>query len=401
MKLNAKALGLVAGVAASAVVVTTALVARQVPKLNATDEPAAPIQNSSPSATPSVPASPTPPTSAPSTTPSAGKTPTTKPTPPRRPVTQTLDPGSLGRGTAPQIPYVDEHTLIGGNRKASSKSPIVAGARAGDGLMAVVAITDARTELQIFDRAGRVTERVPDVSRVRSSAGGSYSAYSTENFDLNSGGVLKGSTVSWRDNRSGETIGLSRPDDYGIRILGVDSERVYFSSRASATTSTSSLYEWWIGNGKVSRLSHVRNPTALSANGSQVASLVSLTDTGSCTSVLASFDGSRYWKTCDYQVDAFAPAGRTVLAGPAYRDGYADGYVAVLDNSNGELLRKWQGVSVMNAAYEDDDHILLVAEKGSRGAIVRCSISTGGCELATAYVEGAGDQAVGNPYKLG
>jgi hypothetical protein len=268
-------------------------------------------------------------------------------------------------------------------------------------MMAVVALADSLTELQIFDRAGRVTERVPDVRRVRSSAGGTYSAYSTEKFDLTSGAALKGSTVSWRDNRSGETIGLSRPDAYDLRLLRVDAERVYFSSRASASSSTSSLYEWWIGTGKVSRMTHVPNPTALSANGTQAASLVSLTDTGSCTSVQASLNGTGYWKTCDYQVDAFGPAGRTVLAAPAYRDGYADTYVAVLDNSNGKLLRKWQGVSVMRAAYEDDDHILLAAEKGSRGAIVRCSISTGECELATPFVEGAGDQGAGNPYKLG
>ena len=397
MKLNAKALGLVAGVAASAVVVTTALVARQVPQLAATDRPAAPIQIATTPVTPSS----TPSVSTPSSTPSASKTPTT-PTPTLQgPVTQNLDPGSLGRGAAPQIPYVNEHTLIAGGRKATSKSAIIAGARAGDGLLAVVAITDARTELEIFDSTGRVTERVPDVSRVRSSAGGTYSAYSTEKFDFPSGAALKGSTVSWRDNRSGETFGLSRPDAYDVRILRVDSQRVYFSSRASAASSTSSLYEWWVDNGKVNRMTQVRTPTALSANGTQAASLVSLTDTGSCTSVQASFNGTGYWKTCDYQVDAFGPAGRTVLAGPAYRDGYADMYVAVLDNSNGKLLRKWQGVSVMRAAYEDDDHILLVAEKGSRGAIVRCSISTGDCELATPYVEGAGNQAVGNPYKLG
>ncbi len=395
MKLNAKALGLVAGVAAAAVVVTTALVARQVPQLSATDKPAAPIQIATTPVTPSS----TPWTSTPSSTPSVSKTPTTPTL--QGPVTQNLDPGSLGRGAAPQIPYVNEHVLIAGGRKATSKSTIVAGARAGDGLLAVVAITDARTELQIFDRTGRVTERVPDVNRVRSSAGGTYSAYSTEKFDLSSGAALKGSTVSWRDNRSGEIFGLSRPDAYDARILRVDSERVYFSSRASASSSTSSLYEWWVANGKVNRMTHVRTPTALSANGTQAASLVSLTDTGSCTSVQASFNGTGYWKTCDYQVDDFGPAGRTVLAGPAYRDGYSDTYVAVLDNSNGKLLRKWQGVSVMRTAYEDDDHILLVAEKGSRGAIVRCSISTGDCELATPYVEGAGDQAVGNPYKLG
>jgi hypothetical protein len=392
MKLNAKAMGLVASVAAAAVVVTTALVARQVPRLTATDAPAAPIRNGAAAATPSVPAASTRPAASPSAT---------KPARPRRPVTQDLDPGSLGRGDAPRIPYVDEHTLIGGGHKASSKSAIAAGALADDGLMAVVAITDARTELQIFDSAGRVTRRVPDVNRVRSSAGGGYSAYSTQKLDVNGGSVLKGSIVSWRDNKSDRTVQLSRPDDYDVRILGVNSERVYFSSRASESTSASTLYEWWIKGGKASRMSHVRTPTALSANGSQAASLVSITDSGSCTEVLASYDGSGYWKTCDYQVDAFSPAGRTVLAGPAYRDGYADTYVAVLDNSDRKLLRKWKGVSVKQAAYEDEDHILLVAEKGSRGAIVRCSISTGGCELATVYVEGAGDQAVGNPYKLG
>ena len=105
MKLNAKALGLVAGVAASAVVVTTALVARQVPQLTATDRLAAPIQIATTPVTPSS----TPSTSTPSSTPSVSKTPTTTPTPTLQgPVTQNLDPGSLGRGAAPQIPYVND-----------------------------------------------------------------------------------------------------------------------------------------------------------------------------------------------------------------------------------------------------------------------------------------------------
>ncbi|ADB32053.1 hypothetical protein Kfla_2988 [Kribbella flavida DSM 17836] len=41
------------------------------------------------------------------------------------------------------------------------------------------------------------------------------------------------------------------------------------------------------------------------------------------------------------------------------------------------------------AMAEDDDHLLMVADTGenTRAAIIRCTISTGACELATPLAE--------------
>jgi hypothetical protein len=407
MKLNGKVIGVVGGVASAATVVATAVAARQVPVLAQGDGPVAPIRASSPA--PSAPAT-TPPATTPTATPTAKPvlTPRTTATPPpstptrlpRGPAQITVDPGKLERGEAPRVPYSDGLELNAGDRKATiDRGYPYRVVSAGDGIMAVVSIGQLGRELQMFDSAGRRTGQVPDVRDVRSSDGGGLSAYATGRLGEN-GAEVKGSTITWRDNKSGRTVKLSRPDDYEVEIFKVDSERVYFGSKAAPGSVKATLYEWWIRSSTASRLPSVPTPTAVSALGSQAAALVSLTDSGSCTEVVASYGRERYWRTCDYQVDAFSPDGGTVIAGPAYRDGYADTFVAVLDNSNGKLIRQWKGVSVMSSAYEDDDHILFVAEKGSRGAIVRCTVSTGTCELATPFVEGRGAHSVGNPYQL-
>lgn len=397
MRLDPKAAGLVAVVATAAVAVSTVVVARQVPTLNAGDQPVAPLGAA-------TTGTPTPSRTAVSTPPlTSAKPSSSTPSVPglTGPAQVVIDPGTLDRGAAPAVPYVDERMLVSGGYQATTKSPIIAGARAGNGLMAIVALTDLYTELQVFAANGRLLRSVKDIGTLRSSPDGAFTAYASERFTSN-GDKVKGSTLSWVDNAAAKTRQLKRPGDYEVRILMVDEYRVYFRSKASPDGDPA-LYRWEAAtDGKVERVTGVTSPTAVDRAGSQVAMLSSITDNGSCTKVVASFDiKTEYWKTCDFQVGEFGPRGRTVLASDAYGDGYAPTYAAVLDNSNGKLLRKWSGVSVMQTAYEDEDHVLLVTEKGSRGAIVRCAISTGKCELATPYVEGIGAQAPGNPYRLG
>jgi len=68
---------------------------------------------------------------------------------------------------------------------------------------------------------------------------------------------------------------------------------------------------------------------------------------------------------------------------------YADGIAAVLDAKNGSLLHEWSGV-FRQAIPEDDQHLLLLADTGDEtpASIVRCTISTGACELATPLAKG-------------
>ena len=49
-------------------------------------------------------------------------------------------------------------------------------------------------------------------------------------------------------------------------------------------------------------------------------------------------------------------------------------------------MREWGGgPSFLETVIEDDQHFLIIADDGGarrRGAIIRCSITTGACEIA-------------------
>lgn len=378
MKPQVKPVLLVCGVAVAAALISSFAVARRVPTLDARSGLAAPLSaGSPPAAVPSTPSTPVP-----STT--------------RPPAEIVLDPGRLDRGPAPAVAYVDERMLIAGYTEARTEDPIIAGVRAGNGLMAIVARTDLYTQLRIFAANGRFLRSVDDVGTLRSSTRGDYTAYATEEFTSN-GDPVRGSTLTWVDHARSRSRQLSRPRDYQVRILLIDQYRVVFASRSSPTAAPV-LYRWDAAtSGRVEQAAGIERPTAVADLGSQVATL------DPCTRVISSWSPrTEYWRTCDHRVIAFGPRGRTVLASPADAgDGPAPTSAAVLDNSNGKVLRQWSGVPIVQTGYEDEDNVLLVTEKGSRGAIVRCSISTGRCELATPYVEGVGAQATGNPYRLG
>ena len=55
----------------------------------------------------------------------------------------------------------------------------------------------------------------------------------------------------------------------------------------------------------------------------------------------------------------------------------------------GALLHEWSGVFRQKVA-EDDQHLLILADDGeqSPASIIRCTITTGACELATPLQKG-------------
>lgn len=393
MRLQAKPVALVAAVAVAAVVVTTVVVVGQVPTVTADDEPVAPLSSAGVTGTPTTPGTPTAGPSTP-TTPSSTPTPTGKPsgTPTSGgltgPTVIELEPDTYRRGAAPSIPYVDQRTLIAGGTRATAKARVNAAARTSTGVLAIGSSDDGRTELQDFDDTGRLRRRVADVATVEASTDGLFSAYATQNRDAE----VKGSTITWQSHKTSQTLQVRRPNDFDVRVLYVNAGFVYFSSRPSVS-GDSRLYRWKLPSSVVEQVANVKNPLTLSPQGLQLAMLSSISDQGSCTAVVDATDTRiAYWRTCAFMVHSFSPKGRTVLAGAAYADGYGEGFAAVLDNSTGKVLRKWSG-TVLGSAYEDEDHVLLTADDDDdkRGAIVRCSISTGDCELATPLGRGGQD----------
>jgi hypothetical protein len=111
--------------------------------------------------------------------------------------------------------------------------------------------------------------------------------------------------------------------------------------------------------------------------------LVSVSDEGSCSGVYA---GRRKpeWQTCDHTLTRFSPDAARVLGTDAYLDGFGQRSVAFLD-AHGTLLHEFRstgrGASVLQTAWEDDDHVLAVVYERGRWSIVRLGVD-GSAELA-------------------
>jgi hypothetical protein len=179
------------------------------------------------------------------------------------------------------------------------------------------------------------------------------------------------------------------PNVWNASLVGYVNGKVYFQASATEAGNTWTLYEWAPGASKATQLKTVPKPTAVSGDGTTAASLTTLTDQHSCTSVVSIPTGKRLWRTCEYQVDSFTRDGATAIAGPLYRDGYGDGLAAALDAKTGVLLHEWSGVFRQTVA-EDDQHLFLLADTGQEtpASIIRCTIPTGTCELATPLGKG-------------
>jgi hypothetical protein len=383
---NGRLIALIAAVAVAAIAIGAALAYRQGPSTLTAD--AAPLSGTpSPTPAPSTPKPSTTPKPTPSATPP--KTPTTKPSqPPTKGGKSAVNLAKLVDGRVPQVPYLTGRTVRGGagqDLKIPGSQNIQAVARMGQSVLAILSGTDNTTEMLTIGSDGKVLRKTPNITGLVSTEDGMAAAYNTSLYsDL---GEQSAGTTIYAEQQQVQKLNM--PDVWNTTLIGYVNGKVYFHASAKEADNTWTLYEWTPGESKATALKNVPKPTAVSGDAMIAASLTTLNDYNSCTSVLAVASGKRLWKTCEYQVDSFTRDGSTAIAGPFYRDGYGDGLAAALDAKTGALLHEWTGV-FRQAVAEDDQHLLLLADTGEEtpASIIRCTIATGACERATPLAKG-------------
>lgn len=125
--------------------------------------------------------------------------------------------------------------------------------------------------------------------------------------------------------------------------------------------------------------------------GSRVLGLISVTDEGSCSGLFKKLTKAA-WQTCDHTLTSFSPSGRRVLGTDAYLDGFGQRSIAFLDAADGTVLHEFlstgRGATVLQTAWEDEEHVLAVLYERGRWAIARLGVD-GSAELAVGPVEGS------------
>ncbi|MFF0266677.1 hypothetical protein [Kribbella sp. NPDC004536] len=374
---NGRLAALVAAVAVAAVAGGGALAYRQGPRANAEGAAAAPLSTSASTArtTPATSAGRTTPTPTPWTA-TAG------------PVKTKIDLKKLPTGRAPQITYLSGRTIRGGageNVTVPGTTEIQEVARLGSSSLAVVT-KGFGNEMLTLDSTGKITRHTPDITQLVTTADGSAAAYAGTKLK-DTGEQLPGVTIYAAQANSQYDLQITVPGIWNTTLHAYVDGKVYFDGSATQDGPTV-LYEWTPGEPKPVILKAVPRPLAVSSAGT-AASLTTIADQSSCSSLLTVPTGKRLWRTCDYMITGFTLDGATVIAGSKYQDGYGDGITAALDGKSGALLHEWSGV-FRQAVPEDDQHLLLLADdgEGTPASIVRCTISTGACELATQPAKG-------------
>jgi hypothetical protein len=383
---NAHLVVLVSAVAVAAVAIGGVLAYRQGPQANrnaATPLSVPSMTTSTPVAETSTPVAKTPTSTPP-------KTPTATPSVPQRdpafsgPVKVDFKLSKLSRGRAPQVPY-----LVGREVRGGAGQPItIPGsqhiqdiARLGDQVLAIASLGYGTELLKVGDTGAPV--RTPDVTSVVTTDDESAAAYAASRRG-SGGGAVQGGTVYAQTAADGQVHKLSLPKAWDLRVLGYTNGQVYFRSSDSDATTNWRLYTWTPGSSEATLIKTVSSPTGLTSDGRIAASRNISVDFGSCSNLTEIATGKRLWRTCENQVVAFTPDGTIAVGAPASQDGYADLQTSALDAKTGTLLREWTGPAFKKTVAEDDQHFLIQADDGpeTKAAIVRCTVTTGACELA-------------------
>jgi hypothetical protein len=392
-QLNARLTVVVAAVAVAAVVGGGVFAYRQGPRDS--DTGASPLggpPSATPAPTPTPTRTPAKPSATPSLTPAA--TPTVTPTGPRVTGEELTGPdkvavtlAKLSEGRAPQLVHVIGREVAGGPGQAAKvpgKGRIIRAARAGE----TTFVIESREPDYVLVRieVGGETREVRDVNTLAGSTDNTGVAYATRK-ETEGGADLKGSTVYADDGNNQQKLSL--PDAWETKVIAFAAGKVFYSAKTSRTA-PAKLYSWSPGRSSATVVKGVTDPTAVSADGKVAASIEAWSDSGTCSFVVEVSSGKTLWRTCEYMVMGFSPDKSVVIAGPAYGDGYAPMGSWALDGKTGKVLREWNGVAFREVRAEDDQHLLMEVDDGpeTKGAIIRCTISTGDCERATPITPG-------------
>ncbi|TWD81181.1 hypothetical protein FB561_2285 [Kribbella amoyensis] len=382
---NTRLAALVASAAVAAVAIGGVLAYQQGPR--ADGDVAAPLVG--PSTTPSGTPSSTP-SRTPSTTPSSPSVkPSMTPSGPTYtgPTKVALKLSKLPSGRAPQIPYLVGREIRGGAGdpvKIPGNEQIQRIARVGGAALAVVT-KGTGTELLKIRYDGYEPERIPDVTTIVTTDDQSAAAYAASKLSSD-GEVLRGGTL-YAEVADDETRRdkLSLPKAWHVEVIAYAGGKVWFQWSDENGTPSWNLSSWVPGTSTSTLVKTVPNPIGVSQDGLLASSRTVMGDAGTCSFLTEVATGKRLWRTCEYQPVAFTADRQTAVGAPSYQDGYADGISAALDTRNGNLLREWSGLSFKRTVVEDDQHFLIEADDGpeTKGALIRCALPTGKCELAT------------------
>jgi hypothetical protein len=305
------------------------------------------------------------------------------------PSTVRIDPSSLQPGAAPRVTYLHDRTVLGGAGtpvKVPGKAEIIAVARHHEAVL-TIQVTGQRSSLVVLDASGKQLTQVAAIDSLVTSADGRAVAYASGGQYAQPGA---GGTVYYQRSMTEPAKKLAWPNVYELQVLAVVDQTVYL--RSGTTGERWSLYQWEVGTPKPTLLSKVVSPTIVSRDGTLAAGFAVLNDSGMCTAVTPLPTGTKRWRTCQYQLTRFSPGNVFATGTPANFPLYGVPLTAALDLSTGNRLREWTGPSLRDSIAEDDDHLLLQwhdkDEATSRSALVRCTVSTGACELATPLAAG-------------
>jgi len=168
-------------------------------------------------------------------------------------------------------------------------------------------------------------QHTPDVTSIVTTADSRLGAYATKKIGSD-GGAQAGSTVYATVSESDLSVvkKLELPTRWEVSVIAYQDGKVYYRAYASQNASTWQLYAWDPSESSATAVKTITSPTALSGNGEIAASMTTMTDSGTCSTVTDVATGKRLWITCHNQVRGFTADGATAYGGPAFADGYAD-----------------------------------------------------------------------------
>jgi hypothetical protein len=310
-----------------------------------------------------------------------------------------VDINKLAQGREPAIPYLVGREVRGGAGsplKIPGTGGILAIGRLDTDVLAAVNRGDSGTELLRVSSTGTV-RRTPGVTSLVTKADQSAAAYAAARPSWLGAQEKGGILYAEEPGEDGFLKSLKLPDAWNLQVLAYVDDKVYYRAD-NDDTGAWKLYSWVPGAAKATLVKTVGSPSAVSRDGRVAAAVNLINDGGSCSSMVEVATGKQFSRTCDYMVTGFSPDTLTAVGGPAYGDGYCNTVQAALDSRTGKLVREWNGCFHRIAA-EDDQHVLIVAVGDGQGetenvdqAIIRCSLATAGCELATRIVT---DQSLG------
>ncbi|MFF1818565.1 hypothetical protein ACFVWG_14785 [Kribbella sp. NPDC058245] len=307
--------------------------------------------------------------------------------------TVSVNLAELPTGRSPQVAYLSGRVVkggLGGDITVPGKQAIMGAVRYDGEAMVILEVGVGGSELvQVSESTGiEPGTRIPDVASLVTSVDEDMIAFGTarRNADNTS---ARGNTVYLRSSFVDEE--LRRPNDWASTVLAVVGDTVYFAAQTDRDGQTSTLNAWHWKTGKVDLLSSFKSPADVDFQGARGVDQLSGAAQTFCSAIRQLADGKQLWRTCEYSLNGFTPGGGTVFATPDFRGEGGDPSTTAIDSRTGEVLRRWTGVQFLGTVAEDDDHLLMAVDTGENtaGAIIRCSIGSGSCELATSVAKTA------------